>query len=68
MMCCIAGLQTSILLKFTLYLFDFLSFRTLNNEIFVKDFFGIMQARVIKFDMQIVDDVLYCGIYRNRFK
>ena len=29
--------------------------------IFVKDFFGLMQAKVARFDnLQIVDNVLYC--------
>ena len=30
--------------------------------IFVKDFFRSMQARVVIFDMQVGDDVLYFGI------
>ena len=42
----------------SLYLSDFLSFLPFNNDFFVKDFFGFMQARVVTFDMQIVDDVL----------
>ena len=46
----------------SLYLPDFLSFHTLNNEIFVKDFSEIVQARVFLFGMQIDNDVLYRGI------
>ena len=45
-----------------LYLSDFLSFHTLNDEIFVKDFFEIVQARVVIYGMQIDNDVLYRGI------
>ena len=52
----------------SLYLSDCLSFQSFNNDFFVKDFFGFMQARVVTFDMQIVDDVLYCGMHGNRFK
>ena len=44
----------------SLYLSDFLSFHTLNDEIFVKDFSETVQARVFIFGMQV--DVLYCGI------
>ena len=50
----------------SLYLSDVLSFHTLNNAFLVKDFFGIMQPRVVTFDMQIIDDVLYCGMHSNR--
>ena len=46
----------------SLYLSDFLSFHTLNNEIFVKDFSETVQARVFIFGMQVDNDVLYCGI------
>ena len=46
----------------SLYLSDFLSFHTLNDEIFVKDFSETMQARVLIFGLQIDDDMLYCGI------
>ena len=46
----------------SLYLSDFLSFHTLNDKIFVKDFFETVQARVFIFGMQIDNDVLYCGI------
>ena len=43
----------------SLYLSDFLSFHTLNNEVFfVKDFCETMQARFI-FGMQVDNDVLY---------
>ena len=60
MMCCIVGLRTSLLLvDSSLYLSDFLSSYTFNNEIFVKDFCETMQARVVTFDMQTVDNVLY---------
>ena len=44
----------------SLYLFDFLSFHTSNDEIFVKDFSEIVQARVFIFGMQVDNDVLYC--------
>ena len=46
----------------SLYLSDFLSFHTLNDEIVVKDFSEIVQARVFIFGMQVDNDVLYCGI------
>ena len=46
----------------SLYLFDFLSFHTLNDEFFVKDFCKTVQARVVIFGMQVDNDVLYCGI------
>ena len=42
----------------SLYLSDFLSFHTLNDEIFVKDFSEIMQARGFIFGMQVENDVL----------
>ena len=45
-----------------LYLSDFPSFHTLNNEIFVKDFSETVQARVFIFGMQVDNDVLYGGI------
>ena len=46
----------------SLYLSYFLSFYTLNDEIFVKDFCETVQARVFIFGMQIDNDVLYRGI------
>ena len=46
----------------SLHLSDFLSFRTLNDEIFVKDFSETVQARVFIFGVQVDNDVLYCGI------
>ena len=46
----------------SLYLSDFLSFYTLNDEIFVKDFSETVQARVFIFGMQVDNDVLYRGI------
>ena len=46
----------------SLYLSDFLSFHTLNDEIFVKDFCETVQARVFIFGMQVDNDVLYGGI------
>ena len=46
----------------SLYLSDFLSFHTLNDEIFVKDFSEIVQARVFIFGMQVDNDVMYSGI------
>ena len=45
-----------------LYLSNFLSFHTLNDEIFVKDFCETVEARVFIFGMQVDNDVLYCGI------
>ena len=45
-----------------LYLSDFLSFHTLNDEIFVKDFSETVQAREFIFGMQVDNDVLQCGI------
>ena len=46
----------------SLYLSDFLSFHTLNDDIFVKDFSETVQARVFIFGMQVNNDVLYRGI------
>ena len=46
----------------SLYLSDFLSFHTLNDEIFVKDFSETVQARVFIFGMQVDNEVLYRGI------
>ena len=46
----------------SLYLSDFFSFHTLNDEIFVKDFSETVLARVLIFGMQVDNDVLYCGI------
>ena len=46
----------------SLYLSNFLSFHTLNDEIFVKDFSETVQVRVVIFGMQIDNDVLYHGI------
>ena len=46
----------------SLYLSDFLSFHTLNYEIFVKDFSETVQARVFIFGMQVDNDVLYRAI------
>ena len=46
----------------SLYLSNFLSFHTLNDEIFVKDFSETVLARVLIFGMQVDNDVLYCGI------
>ena len=40
----------------------FLSFHTLNDEIFVKDFCETVQARVVIFGIQVDNDVLYGGI------
>ena len=45
-----------------LYLSNFLSFHTLSDEIFVKDFCETVQARVVIFGMQVDNDVLYRGI------
>ena len=57
-MYCTVGLRTSL----SLYLSDFLTFHTLNNEIFVKYLCEIVQAGVVIFCMQDDNDVLYCGI------
>ena len=46
----------------SLYLSNFLSFHTMNDEIFVKDFCETVQARVVIFGMQVDNDVLYRGI------
>ena len=43
----------------SLYLSDFLSFHTLNDEIFVKDFSETVQVRVFIFCMQVDNDILY---------
>ena len=43
----------------SLYLSNFLSFHSLNDEIFVKDFCETVQARVVIFGMQVDNDVLY---------
>ena len=45
-----------------LYLSNFLSLHTLNDEFFVKDFCESVQARVVIFGMQVDNDVLYRGI------
>ena len=45
----------------SLYLSDFLSFHTLNDEIFRQRFLCV-QAWVVIFGMQVGNDVLYCGI------
>ena len=44
-----------------LYLSNFLSFHTLKNDIFVKDFSTTMQARILIFGMLVDDDLLYRG-------
>ena len=46
----------------SLYLSDFLSFHTSNDEIFVKHFSETVQAREVIFGMQVDNDVLRCGI------
>ena len=46
----------------SLCLSNFLSFHTLNDDIFVKDFSTTLQARRVIFGIQIDDDMLYCGI------
>ena len=46
----------------SLYLSNFLSFHTLNDEIFVKDFCETVQARVVIFGMQVDNDVMYRGM------
>ena len=50
----------------SLSLSDFLSFDTLNDELFVKDFSETVQARVFIFGMQVDNDVLYRGIANQR--
>ena len=62
-MYCIVGLGTSLLLLILLCICPiFFFFHTLNDEIFVKDFSEIVQARVVIFGMHIDNDVLYRGI------
>ena len=62
-MYCIVGLQTSLLLLILPCICPiFLSFHTLNDEIFVNDFSETVQARVVIFSMQVDNDVLYRGI------
>ena len=46
----------------SLYLSNFLSFHTSNDETFVKDFSETVQAGVFMFGMQVDNDVLYRGI------
>ena len=46
----------------SLYLSNFLSFHTLNDEVFVRDFCETVQARVVIFGEQVDNDVLYRGI------
>ena len=46
----------------SLYLSNFLSVHTLTDEIFVKDFSEIVQAKVFIFGMQVDNHVLYRGI------
>ena len=46
----------------SLYLSNFLSFHTLNDEIFVKDFSETVQARVFIFGMQVDNDVDNVGL------
>ena len=46
----------------SLYLSDFLSFHTLNDEIFIKDFSETVKARVFICSMPVDNDVLYRGI------
>ena len=46
----------------SLYLSNFLSFHTLNDEIFRQDFCETVQARVVIFGEQVDNDVLYRGI------
>ena len=44
----------------SLYLSDFLCFHTLNDEIFVKDFSEIVQARVFIFGIRLI--MMYCTV------
>ena len=46
----------------SLYLSDFLSFHTLNNEIFRQRFCETMQATGVIFGMLVVNDGFYCVI------
>ena len=46
----------------SLYLSNFLSFNTLNNEIFVKDFCEIVQAEKVISGKQVDNDVFFHGI------
>ena len=63
MMYCIVGLRTSLLLPILLCICQifFLSIVWM-IKIFVKDFCETVQARVVIFDMQFDNDVLYRGI------
>ena len=45
----------------SLYLSNFLSFHTLNDEIFVKDFCETVQARIVIFGILVDNNVLYHG-------
>ena len=51
----------------SLYLSDFISFHTLNNEIFVKEYCKTVQAGEVTSSMQDDNDVLYCGIANKSF-
>ena len=51
----------------SVYLSDFLSFHSLNNESFCQRYCETMQARELVFGMQVVNDVLYCGIAYQPF-
>ena len=43
-------------------LFDCLTFRTLNNEIFIKGFFAILQAGKVILGKKVNNDLIYYGI------
>ena len=60
-MYCILGLRFTLFIHSCVRPIFFFS-HTLTNEIFVTSIFETMQARVVIFGMQIVDDVLYSGI------
>ena len=55
-MCCIADLRTCLLLHMLPCFAEFSFFPFLKKKIFVKGFCGIMKARLVTFDMQIVDN------------
>ena len=53
------GIENKLSAYSSLYLSNLLTCHTLKNEIFVKDFSTTMQPRMVEFDMQVDDDLLY---------
>ena len=57
------GIENQLSLAYSsLHLSNFLSFHTLKNDLFVKDYSTTMQARILIFGMQVDDDWLYHGL------